>query len=110
MAVLGPREPGFSHQQYQPAHIQDLQWWEEKANVLIMALESNIYVMASLIKFYSNLQSHKDFPLSTECADDIATFASQVENMIDDFKMQMSRAKLLSKTIKDRKELVSIRA
>jgi hypothetical protein len=109
MAVFGPRGPGHAHQQYKPQHFQDLQRWEDKTNKVIMDLEANVDVMSSLCRFYNGLKGNKDIPagLKDGCASDIVRFAAQIDDMIYDFKTQISRAKLLVKITSDRKELVS---
>ena len=107
MALYWPREPGYAHYQYEPHHIQDLQRWADKANEVIMVLESNADVMASLRSYYQTLRKNQDFPLRAGCGDTIQAFAAQVDDMIYDFKMQISRARLLVKIVNDRKELVS---
>jgi hypothetical protein len=108
MAVFRPRGPTHAHQQYKPRHIQDLQRWEDKTNEVIMVLEANVDIMRSLRDFYSALVGKKDFPspLKKACEDDLHGFVAQIDSMIYDFKMQISRAKLLVKITNDRKELV----
>jgi hypothetical protein len=109
MAVLGPRGPGYAHKHYRPYHIQDIQYWHDKTNEAIMVMEGNVEVMTSLRKYYQGLKDNKGFPdeLRAGGADDIAGFASRVDDIISDFSMQISRARLLSRIISDRKELVS---
>jgi hypothetical protein len=108
MAVFGPRGPGHAHQQYQPQHLQDLQRWEDKTNEVIMILEANVDVMSSLCRFYNDFKENKDIPtnLKDECGTDILTFAAHIDDMTHNFKMQIARAKLLTKITSDRKELV----
>jgi hypothetical protein len=108
MAIYGPRGPGYAHREYKPFHIQDLQYWQDKTNEAVMVLESNIELMSTLRKFYTNLQEHKDYPnaLKTSCKDDVATFVAHLDELINDFRMQGSRARLLANIISDRKELV----
>lgn len=108
MVIYGPRGPGYAHRQYKPYHIQDLQYWQDKTNEAIMVLEANVKVIKAIEQFYTNLQGHKDFPdvLKRDCADDIASFDTNLSEIIDDFSMQIARAKLLGDIIHDRKELV----
>ena len=108
MAVYGPRGRGYGHQEYQPRHIQELQRWTDDANEVVMVLESNCDVMTSLRSYYEGLRDNADFPLKSPCNNDIRYFAAQVDDMIYDFRMQISRAKLLVKIVSDRKELVSV--
>ena len=106
MAVLGPRVEGHSHQKYTAKHIQDLQRWEEKVNEVIMVLETNMNIILSLRRFYDAMKGNVDFPLRVSCADDIVTFSAQVDEGIEDFKMQIARAKALAKITNDRKSIV----
>ena len=110
MAVFGPRGPEHAHQLYTPQHLQDLQRQEDKTNEVIMVLEANVDVMRSMCKFYNGLRSNRDIDqaLKDKLALDISTFTAQIDDMISDFKMQISRANLLVKITKDRKELVSL--
>jgi hypothetical protein len=108
MAVDGLRGPGYAHQEYKPYHIQDLQHWQDKANEAVMVLEANAEILVSIRKFYAELVVRKDFPgaLKTDCEDDLDSFFAQIDEIINDFRMQIARAKLLVNIISDRKELV----
>ena len=94
--------------EYKPYHIQDLQHWQDKANEAVMVLEANTDVLKSIHKFYLVLVDRKDFPdtLRSACEDDLRTFISQLDEIINDFHMQVARAKLLVTIISDRKELI----
>ena len=109
MAVLGPRGPGYLHKQYRPYDIQDLQYWQDKTSEAVMVLEANEGVLSSIRRFYVSLEALRDFPqkLKDECNDDVLSFTTHLDDIIYDFKMQISRAKLLIGIISDRKELVS---
>lgn len=108
MAIYGPRGPGFAHTEYKPYHIQDLQYWLDKVNEAIMAMETNVDVLSALQQFYLGLPAKNGLPaaLKDEIEDDVAAFAAQVHDLINDFKMQLSRARLLASVTRDRKELV----
>jgi hypothetical protein len=69
-----------------------------------------VEVLSSLRKFYVGLKALGDFPqnLKDGCNDDVLTFATHLDYIIHDFKMQITRAKLLIGIISDRKELVSL--
>lgn len=109
MPIYGPRGPGYAHKEYRPYDLQDIQYRQDKTNEAVMMLESNTDILRSLRAFYMDLLVHKDFPedLKSACNDEIANFSDQLDEMIDDFLMQTSRAKLLVKIISDGKELVS---
>ncbi|CAO2649450.1 Nn.00g068350.m01.CDS01 [Neocucurbitaria sp. VM-36] len=108
MAVDGLRGEGYAHKEYKPYHIQDLQHWQDKANEAVMVLEANAEILGSIRKFYWDLIARKDLPdtLKSACEDDLAVFFSQLDEIINDFHMQIARAKLLAHIISDRKELV----
>jgi hypothetical protein len=72
-----------------------------------MILEANTHVLASLRKFYERLLKNPDFPLKTTCREDVLVFASRIEEIIYDLKMQIARAKLLVQITSDRRNLVS---
>jgi hypothetical protein len=107
MAVYGPSGSEHAHKQYTPQDIQDLQIWGEATAQVIVALEGNVDVMAALVGFYNRLTRDKNFPARDSCADEVAAFATKVENIIVEFKMQIKRAQSLVKNISDRRELVS---
>lgn len=71
-----------------------------------MVLEANSDVLTSIRKFYERLIENSEFELSTVCSEDVAAFAMQVDDMIYDSKMQISRAKVLARITDDRKTLV----
>jgi hypothetical protein len=73
-----------------------------------MVLEANTDVLKSIHKFYLTLVDRKDFPDTLKLAseDNLRTFISQLDEIINDFHMQVARAKLLVTIIADRKELI----
>jgi len=81
---------------------------EDKTNEAIMVLETNSDVLTSIKQFYERLVENKEFGLRTQCREDVATFAMQVDDMIYDSRMQTARAKVLSRITDDRKILVSL--
>ncbi|KAJ6191814.1 hypothetical protein J3E72DRAFT_35523 [Bipolaris maydis] len=108
MAVNGLRREECAYEIYEPQDIQDLQHWQDEANAVVMVLESNAKIVGALHSFYKNLVSREDFPsvLKTNCEDHFHAFFSQLDEIMGDFDMQLTRAKLLVKIISDRKELV----
>lgn len=96
----------MARREYTSADLQVVQTYEDKTNEAIMVLEANADVLTSLRQFYERLVENKDFPLKENMAGDISTFTRQVNNMIHDLKMQISRAKLLVRITADRKSLV----
>ena len=106
IAVWGPRGVGEHRREYRPDDLQAVQNYEDRTNEAVMVLETNMDVLISLRKFYENLLKNKNFDLKEACEEDILQFATQVNNMIYDSRMQIARAKLLVKIIDDRKNLV----
>ncbi|XP_014559872.1 hypothetical protein COCVIDRAFT_23857 [Bipolaris victoriae FI3] len=108
MAVYGLRIPGCAYREYEPWDIQDLQHWQDRTNAAVMVLQSNAKIVRVLHGFYTRLISREDFPsdLHMACKDDLHAFFSQLDEILGDFDMQITRAKLLATTINDRKELV----
>lgn len=107
IAVHGPRGLGEAHRIYTPGDLQTVQNYEDKTNEAIMVLEANADVLSSLRMFYEKLAENIDFPLRGVCHEDIAAFATQVNDMIYDSRMQILRAELLLRITADRKGLVS---
>ena len=104
----GLRGPDYVHRPYEAWEVQQLQYWQDKTKAAVMILEFNAKIVKALQSFYSNLITQKDFPdtLKTACENYLYTFFSQLDEIIGDFDMQITRAKLLVNTISDRKELV----
>jgi len=86
--------------------LQSIQHLEDKVNEAIMVLEANSDVITSLRRFYERLIENTDFPLRTACREDVLSFATQLDDMIYDSKMQITRAKVLVRITEDRKTLV----
>lgn len=61
--------------------------------------------MNSLKRFYEKLAMNKDFDLK-DCSYDIDVFASQLSQMMDNFRLQIGRAKALVRVMSNRTELV----
>jgi hypothetical protein len=74
-----------------------------------MVMEANIDVLTAVKQYYEKLLKLKDFPLKHACEDNVIFFAAQIEEMIYDTKMQVSRAKLLARIASDRKDMISRR-
>jgi Mg2+ and Co2+ transporter CorA len=106
MAVLGPTGKRHHHHVYTTRDIQNLQRWDERVRDVTSALKANVDVMTSLRRFYVDLRDNDEFPMKKSCGDDIAVFASQLGNLIDDFRLQIDRADALVRITADRTELV----
>lgn len=86
-----------------------VQEYEDKTNEAVMVLESNADNMKSLLNFYLSLVEDEEFPaeLRTPCRQGLKRFSSQLRELVYDVAMQTRRAKVLVKTISDRKSIVN---
>ncbi|KAK1969387.1 hypothetical protein LY78DRAFT_745174 [Colletotrichum sublineola] len=92
----------------EPESLSDVQNWEERTNDAIMAMESNVNILKLQKKFYRDLVKDNDFPRPEKqgCMRAVASFDSQLEELICETQMQIIRAKLLVKMISDRKTIL----
>lgn len=93
-----------------PGSLGGVQRWEEKTNDTIMAMESNISIMTLLQRFYRGLVRDDDFPAKERqfCLRAVKDFSFQLDELICETQMQISRAKILVKIVADRKAIVSV--
>jgi hypothetical protein len=90
--------------------LQEVQSLEEKANEVILVLESNINALSKVKEHYRETCTFDEFPtsLKSACARDLTKFEKVVGNIIDDLQMQESRTKMLLRLLTDRKSLASV--
>jgi len=89
--------------------LQRLQYIEEKANEVLLVLETNTNVLGDLRKHYEIGIELSDMPkeIRVDCNQDVARFVKRVLNVENDLKMQQSRAKTLLTLLSNRKSVVS---
>ncbi|KAL8652195.1 MAG: hypothetical protein Q9210_002830 [Variospora velana] len=109
IAVHGPRGNGEAVRGYTSADLQTLQNYQDKMNEIIMILEANNDVLASLRDFYKAMHEDSTFTLGNACCEELTLFAKQIDELKHDSAMQVSRARLLVQITSDRKNLVSWR-
>ena len=107
-AVDAPRDRDHPQRVYEPNDLLALQGHADEINQAIMIMEANIDVLTALRRYYEGLLRHKDFAMKKTCREEVLTFANQVNDMIYDSKMQVSRAKVLIQITADRKTIVSL--
>ncbi|KXH26373.1 hypothetical protein CNYM01_05261 [Colletotrichum nymphaeae SA-01] len=85
-----------------------VQEWEDKTNETIMVMGSNADILTLLKKFYKELIEDQNFPSSElrACKQAVNDFAFQLDEIIYDTQMQISRAKVLVKIVADRKAIL----
>ncbi|KAF2668398.1 hypothetical protein BT63DRAFT_275482 [Microthyrium microscopicum] len=109
LAIYGPLDPDAAHKMYKPEDIQNLQFLQEKVDEINMLLGSDIRVMRSLKRYYGNVNRRKGFPQAlNHCKDDVERFQFELDSITDCLESIILRGNLLSKAIRDRKDLVSI--
>lgn len=93
-----------------PGSLGGVQRWEEKTNDSIMAMESNANILKLLQRFYRDLVRDDDFPSKARriCQQAVKNFCLQLEELICETQMQISRAKILVRTVADRKTIVRL--
>lgn len=95
-----------------PQTLVAVQAEEESVNQIIMVLESNTDIVQKLRDFYHDLLKGGRFPIDdtakSECGDAVKGFTSQLDEIIYDLNTQIARARVLSKLITDRKNIVSL--
>lgn len=85
-----------------------MQSHEDRVNEAVMIMDTNSNVIAQIRAFYLGLVEQVGLPWVSECQDAISQFASQLDEMIYDLNMHISRAQVLVKISQDRKQLVRI--
>ncbi|KAK1528149.1 hypothetical protein CPAR01_12707 [Colletotrichum paranaense] len=86
----------------------NVQEWEDKTNETIMVMGSNADILTLLRKFYKELVEDQNFPSGElkACKQAVKDFAFQLDEIIYDTQMQISRAKVLVKIVADRKAIL----
>jgi len=83
-----------------------VQHLEDKANEVLLILESNTNVLTELEQHYELVRIHSGWPLA-DSQGDFSRFKSRLASIVNDLRMQQSRTKTLLRLIADRKSLVS---
>ena len=104
--MYGSRARDEYRQTYSSSHLQKAQNIDEQTGEAVMVLEGNIGVLSALRDFYKNLLLDGRFPLKDTCASDLSLFATQIDNIIHDSKMQIARGQLIARIIAARKTIV----
>lgn len=91
------------------ADLQQIQLVEDRANEVLLILESNASVLADLKAHYESIFQSQHCPLELvrDCKRDIERFNLRVGSVINDLQMQRARTTTLLRMIADRKSLVS---
>jgi hypothetical protein len=86
-----------------------LQSYEDRVDEAIMILQTNSEVIASIRTFYDDSMAQLSLPWISDCREAIAQFSSQINEMLYDLKMHISRGAVLIKICDNRKQLVQQR-
>ncbi|KZL63053.1 fungal specific transcription factor domain-containing protein [Colletotrichum incanum] len=92
----------------EPESLSDVQNWEERTNDTIMAMESNVNILRLQQKFYRDIVKDDSFPRREQrgCQQTVKSHNSQLEELICETQVQIMRAKVLVKTVADRKTIL----
>ncbi|KFY94147.1 hypothetical protein V500_03400 [Pseudogymnoascus sp. VKM F-4518 (FW-2643)] len=101
-----PRGPGEYRKEYSHDDFQNIQVYEDRASHVAMILEANSYVLESLRTYYMGLLGNSDFTIRDLCREEIVSFCSQIDNMIQNSRMEIARAKVLIQIASARRDLV----
>ncbi|KFY78085.1 hypothetical protein V498_09195 [Pseudogymnoascus sp. VKM F-4517 (FW-2822)] len=101
-----PRGPGEYRKEYSHDDFQGIQIYEDKASHVAMILEANSYVLESLRTYYNGLLNNSDFAIRHSCREEISSFCSQIDNMVQNSKMEIARAKVLIQIASARRDLI----
>lgn len=105
-AVDASRAQGKFRHFYTPDELTKCQGKSDKITEIVMVMEGNVVVLTRIRNYYEKLLRNNDFTLSVDCGDSIGVFAAQMDEMIYDIEMQISRAKVLAKVTADRKTII----
>lgn len=91
-----------------PRGVTLVQEYEDKVNETLMVLESNIKICSSILDSYIALVQDEHFPQREKEACQLAVemFGMRLQECIFDLQMQSDRARVLSKVVSDRKNIV----
>jgi hypothetical protein len=90
------------------ADLQQVQLVEDKANEVLLILESNVNVLTELKEHYRSVTISEHCPeeLIRDCSRDIQRFEKRIVGIINDLRIQQSRTTTLLRLLADRKSLV----
>jgi hypothetical protein len=95
-------------QDFSFSQLQRVQFIEEKANEALLVLKANISVLSELDQCYRSVINSGDSPeeIASNCETDMTRFESRIASVINDLRMQQSRAETLLRLLADRKSLL----
>ena len=90
--------------------MQRVQFLEDKANEVLLILESNMHVLTEFEMHYTTVRTSEYWPeeFIQEGSAEIMRFHNRIASIINDLRMQSSRTKTLLRLLADRKSLVRI--
>jgi hypothetical protein len=88
--------------------MQRVQFLEDRANEVLLILESNMHVLAELELHYKFVRTSEHWPeeFIKEGSAEITRFHNRIASIVNDLRMQVSRTKTLLRLLADRKSLV----
>ncbi|KFY38315.1 hypothetical protein V494_04414 [Pseudogymnoascus sp. VKM F-4513 (FW-928)] len=101
-----PRSDREVRYEYRPKDFQGIQHYEDLASQVAMVLEANSYVLESLCAYYRGLLDGSEWRVTDLCRGEILSFCSQIDNMIQNVRMEIVRVKTLVQIASSNKALV----
>ncbi|KFY09750.1 hypothetical protein V492_05364 [Pseudogymnoascus sp. VKM F-4246] len=101
-----PRSDREVRYEYRPEDFQGIQHYEDLARQVDMVLEANSYVLDSLRAYYRGMLDGSDWRVTDLCRGEILSFCSQIDNMIQNARMEIVRVKTLVQIASSNKALV----
>lgn len=89
--------------------LQKVQAIEDKANEVLLNLESNIKIVSDIRNHYRVILDSEDCPpeLVSGCKSEFAHFQKRIDNIIGDLEIQHTSAKVLLRLVENRESLLS---
>jgi hypothetical protein len=107
-ALSSSQSPPTSLDQYSFTDLQAVQLAGDRVNEVLLILESNVSVLKKIQEHYHTVSRCEHFPeeLDRGCRIQLERFDKRISGIVDDLRMQQSRATTLLRLVTDRKDLV----
>jgi hypothetical protein len=102
-------DPPAVRQEFTFHDLQQVQSIEEKANEVLLVLDSNIHIMDELKEYYQSVVSSNEWPKQlVNASRDFTRFSRRIASIITELRLHRSRTETLLRLLSERKNLVGI--